>query len=89
LAYSQKTKVPPAKAISNNDYAANFEAFLSEADVRSWCFWVGFHEPHREYEFGAGERSCKQKQAIGSVPGYWPDTDTVRTDILDYAYEIE
>lgn len=26
---------------------------------------------------------------IDKVPSFWPDNDTVRTDMLDYAYEIE
>jgi len=23
------------------------------------------------------------------VPGYWPDNNTVRNDMLDYAFEVE
>ncbi len=86
--WDAKTLVPPAKFISNNDYAANFEEFVNDAQGESWCFWLGFTEPHRPYEFGAGIRH-KKLTDIKSVPAYWPDTDTVRTDMLDYAYEIE
>ncbi|HAV62902.1 MAG TPA: heparan N-sulfatase, partial [Verrucomicrobiales bacterium] len=46
---------PPARAISGNDYAGNFEDFLAAAPKdRPWSFWYGCTEPHRGYEYGAG-----------------------------------
>lgn len=82
---------PPAKFISNNDYAKNFEAFLEARPAgQPFCFWYGSTEPHREYEFGIGERlGGKNIAEIDEVPAFWPDVDTVRTDMLDYAFEIE
>lgn len=82
---------PPAKYISNNDYAKNFEAFLEACpDGRPFCFWYGSHEPHRAYEFEAGIKyGGKSLSEIDQVPSFWPDVDTVRTDMLDYAFEIE
>jgi N-sulfoglucosamine sulfohydrolase len=82
---------PPAKYISNNDYARNFEAFLEARPAgQPFCFWYGSTEPHREYEFGVGERlGGKNIAEIDEVPAFWPDVDTVRTDMLDYAFEIE
>ena len=87
--FNEHTIEPPAKFISGNDYARNFEAFLeSRPDDAPWVFWYGSHEPHRAYEFGAGlkRRSINE---IDEVPPYWPDNDTVRTDMLDYAFEID
>lgn len=97
---------PPATGIANNDYAANFAAFLDQAAARRdtagqaaasetdanapWCFWYGGYEPHRGYEFGAGIRKGgKQLADIDRVPPFWPDNAAVRTDMLDYAYELE
>jgi arylsulfatase A-like enzyme len=82
---------PPAKAISGNDYAANFRDFLDAApEAKPWCFWYGGHEPHRAYEYGAGiSKGDKQLSDIDVVPGFWPDNDVIRTDMLDYAFEIE
>jgi len=41
---------PPARFISNNDYAKNFEAFFeAKPDNKPFCFWYGSHEPHRKY----------------------------------------
>ena len=82
---------PPAKYISNNDYARNFEAFLEARPAgKPFCFWYGSTEPHREYEFGVGERlGGKNTNEIDEVPAFWPDVDTIRKDLLDYAFEIE
>ena len=82
---------PPARHISNNDYASNFAAFLEAVpEEQPFCFWYGGIEPHRAYEYGAGVRLAGKDPAdIDLVPPFWPDNDTVRTDLLDYAFEIE
>ncbi|HEX6984517.1 MAG TPA: sulfatase-like hydrolase/transferase, partial [Planctomycetaceae bacterium] len=87
----QRKAKPPTKASSNNDYAANFEDFLdAKPKDRPFCFWYGGQEPHRAYEYGSGVASGgKTPSDVDRVPGYWPDGETVRTDLLDYAYEIE
>ena len=90
--YEEHTTTPPAQSISSNDYAANFEAFLEdrEGDDEPFCFWYGGHEPHRAYEYGVGLREGgKELSDIDQVPSFWPDTRAVRTDMLDYAFEIE
>tara|TARA_R110002072_G_scaffold302999_3_gene491117 strand:- start:51205 stop:52794 length:1590 start_codon:yes stop_codon:yes gene_type:complete len=85
-----KTARPPAKGISNNDYAANFSDFLqSSSDGKPWAFWLGTTEPHRGYEYGSGVRLGKKPGDIERVPGYWPDNETIRNDMLDYAIEVE
>ncbi len=90
-AYNSFTTTPPAKYISPNDYAANFEDFLKQKPTGTpFCFWYGSTEPHRAYEYGLGiEKGKKSIGQIDKVPEFWPDSDTVRTDILDYAFEIE
>ena len=77
---------PPARRISNNDYAGNFKEILDAAPGSGpWCFWYGATEPHRGYEYGAGvAKAGKKLSDIESVPGYWPDNDVVRNDMLDY-----
>jgi N-sulfoglucosamine sulfohydrolase len=90
-AFNARKAKPPTTGISNNDYAANFEDFLDAAPTNApWCFWYGAIEPHRGYEFGSGvAKGGKQVSDIDRVPGYWPDNDTVRNDMLDYAFEVE
>lgn len=91
IAFNQRKAEPPASGISDNDYAGNFEAFLGAApEGKPWCFWYGSVEPHRPYEFGSGvAKGGKKLTDIDRVPGYWPDNDTVRSDMLDYAFEVE
>jgi arylsulfatase A-like enzyme len=90
-AYNKLKKKAPTKAISSTDYVANFEMFLNERQQgEPFCFWYGGHEPHRKYEYGSGIRLGNKNLAqIDSVFSYWPDSDTVRTDMLDYAFELE
>ena len=82
---------PPTRAMGGNDYAANFVDFLDDAPQDApWCFWYGSTEPHRGYEFQSGvKKGGKQLTDIDRVPGYWPDHETVRHDMLDYALEVE
>jgi arylsulfatase A-like enzyme len=89
--YNEHKLVPPTKAISNIDYAANFDQFLSEKkEDEPFCFWYGGLEPHRAYEYGSGvKKGNKSIDDIHSVFSFWPDSEEVRNDILDYAFEIE
>ena len=90
-AFNARKARPPTRGISNNDYAANFADFLDAMPANMpWCFWYGAIEPHRGYEFGSGvAKGGKQLSEIDRVPAYWPDNDTVRNDMLDYAFEVE
>jgi N-sulfoglucosamine sulfohydrolase len=90
-AFNARTSTPPTDFISQNDYAENFRDFLRQRPAgQPFCFWYGSQEPHRRYAYGSGlAKGGKQLADIDRVPGYWPPNDTVRTDMLDYAYEIE
>ena len=82
---------PPTSAISINDYTKNFEDFLeAQSDDEPFFFWYGSTEPHRVYEFQSGvNKAGKNLTDITVVPAFWPDIDSVRHDMLDYAMEIE
>ena len=90
-AYNKIKTTPPTSEISPIDYAANFAEFLQRRPAgQPFCFWYGSHEPHRPYAFGSGVKLAKKSPAqIDRVPPYWPDTDAVRNDMLDYALEVE
>ncbi len=66
-----------------------FDEFLKQrADGQPFCFWFGSTDPHRPYE----ERSGAQKRDVTGrvrVPGFLPDTPEVRSDLLDYYFEIQ
>lgn len=89
--FNQRQTKSPTKHLSSIDYAANFTDFLDAAPKDGpWCFWYGSLEPHRSYEFQSGQlKGGKQLSEIDRVPGYWPDHETVRHDMLDYAFEVE
>lgn len=90
VSYAKRKAKPPAKGISSNDYAGNFGDFLAQSPKdQPWVFWYGTTEPHRGYEFKSGVRLGKQLSDIEHVPSYWPDNETTRHDMLDYAIEVE
>jgi len=89
LAFDQHENQPPLAGINQTDYAGNFEEFLAQRPAdQPFCFWYGAHEPHRVYEKDAGVKAGKQLEAV-TVPPFLPDTPEIRSDILDYAVEIE
>ncbi|MFV0592272.1 MAG: sulfatase [Draconibacterium sp.] len=89
--FNEFTTTPPTRGINKNDYARNFEAFLeAKPEGQPFCFWYGSTEPHRGYEFESGiKKGGKNTDEIDEVPAFWPDVDTIRKDLLDYAFEIE
>ncbi len=89
--FNKHELVPPTKYIHAVDYAANFKDFMEQKpDDEPFCFWYGGFEPHRYYEYGTGVSVGKKEISdIDEVPDFWPDVDSVRNDMLDYAFEIE
>ena len=89
--YQKRKLVPETTGIFPIDYAANFSDFLADAPKdKPWFFWYGALEPHRGYEYGSGvAKGGKKLSDIDRVPGYWPDNEVTRNDMLDYAFEVE
>lgn len=86
-----------AKANDNqSQYVAAFEKFLKQRASQSgphktaapFCFWFGGNDAHRPYQPGSGLKSGKQLEQA-EVPAFLPDTPEVRSDLLDYAFEVE
>lgn len=90
-AYTERKYDPPAEFMNRTDYAANFVDFLDDGSGdRPFCFWYGCTEPHRQYEWRAGiEKNGKQPSDVDEVYEIWPDNEVVRTDLLDYGFEVE
>lgn len=88
--FSKRRKRTGIRGISPNDYAGNFGDFLKAAPKgKPWCFWYGATEPHRGYQPGIGMKRGKKLGDIKHVPKFWPDNKTIRSDMLDYAVEVE
>jgi len=88
--YNDRKLTPPDETmISAIDYAGNFADFqAARPEGAPWYFWYGGFEPHRHYTPGEGRRAGKDLASV-VVPPYLPDTEEVRSDLLDYAYEVE
>ena len=93
--------IPPDRASTRHRQAAatgDLAATTTPATSRTscqqkptdkpFCFWLGGHEPHRAYEPGSGIRAGKKLADVG-LPTYFPDTRIIRSDLLDYAVEVE
>jgi len=66
-----------------------FKEFLKTVSPgKPFCFWFGSHDPHRPYEKGSGTESGMNPRDV-VVPPYLPDTAEVRSDILDYFFEVQ
>ena len=88
-AYNERLEGRIADGISDKDYSGNFNDFIEERkDDEPFFFWFGAREPHRGYSQGIGEREADLKPELVDVPPFWPDVPLVRTDILDYYYEV-
>jgi len=67
-----------------------FQAFLEARPAgKPFFYWFGSTNPHRPYAADSGLSAGKKPTDVDRVPKFWPDNDTVRRDMLDYAVEIE
>ena len=67
----------------------SFQDFRAAAtDGAPFCFWFGSTDPHRAYERGSGLASGLRLEDV-RVPPFLPDHPEVRSDILDYYFEIQ
>jgi uncharacterized sulfatase len=87
--YNEITDSDVPLFIRNTDYFENFKSFLGDRKRKQpFCFWYGASEPHRRYKSGIGEDSGMNIEEL-VVPGFLPDVEPVRSDILDYLFEIQ
>ena len=74
---------------AGKNYKNGFEQFLdARPEGAPFCFWLGASDPHRGYKLGSGKESGMDLDAI-PVPGFWPNVETVRSDIADYYFEVQ
>ncbi|WP_296705314.1 sulfatase [Algoriphagus sp.] len=67
----------------------DFKTFLSQKENdQPFTFWFGSTDPHRTYVTNTGIQTGMSLEDV-QVPGFFPDNDCVRNDILDYYFEIE
>ena len=67
----------------------SFDTFLKTvAADKQFYFWFGSTHPHRVYPRGSGRKAGLSPEAV-TVPPIWPDTPSVRDDILDYYAAVQ
>ncbi len=67
----------------------NFSEFRkSQPKGKPFCFWFGSSDPHRAYKWQSGVKSGMKLEDV-EVPACMPDSETVRTDICDYYWEVQ
>ncbi|MDG1893612.1 MAG: sulfatase [Fuerstiella sp.] len=70
-------------------YVGGFEKFMSERPQdQPFCFWFGSSDAHRSYKKGSGLAKGKTLDQA-EVPAFLPDHPEIRSDLLDYAFEVE
>jgi arylsulfatase A-like enzyme len=68
---------------------AEFGTFLEQVPPeKPFCFWFGSQDPHRSYEEGSGIKAGLDPEKV-IVPPFLPDTPVVRSDMLDYYFEVQ
>lgn len=78
-----------AGGIGPVNYFENFKYFMENVrGDQPFFFWYGATEPHRAYEQDSWKRNHKNLSDV-EVPGFFPDHEIIRGDLLDYAVEIE
>ncbi|MEC9091323.1 MAG: sulfatase [Planctomycetota bacterium] len=71
------------------NYSKGFAEFIKlRPKGVPFCFWLGSSDPHRAYKLGSGKASGMDLSKI-PVPKFWPDHETVRSDIADYYFEVQ
>ncbi len=70
-------------------YRGGFPAFLADRPAgEPFCFWLGTSDPHRPYKKGSGQKSGMDVDEV-PVPGFYPDSEVIRSDIADYYAEVQ
>ena len=70
-------------------YVGGFKKFMNERPKdRPFCFWFGSSDAHRSYKKGSGLAKGKALDQA-EVPKFLPDHPEIRSDLLDYAFEVE
>ncbi|MDA0349138.1 MAG: sulfatase [Verrucomicrobia bacterium] len=76
------------KEVAGKKYEGLDEFLKERPKDKPFCFWFGSSDPHRTYIWESGLRSGTKLEDV-EVPPFFPDNETVRTDILDYYWEVQ
>ena len=67
----------------------SFDHFLEQWNQdQPFCFWLGASDPHRGYKLGSGAESGMDLSKIRLFE-HFPDSETIRSDVADYYFEVQ
>lgn len=67
----------------------NFEHFIENIqEGQPFFLWYGTRDPHRPYTAGLGRESGMSLADV-ALPAFWPQDSVVKSDVLDYYYEVQ
>lgn len=76
--------------LTNIDQVENLRLFLGEKLAEQpFSYWVSPTEPHRPFRTGIGKNSGTVDLSLVEVPAFMPNSETIRSDMADYLYEIQ
>lgn len=79
---------PSFSGKGKGDFVGGFRKFLEQRpNDAPFCFWFGGNDAHRPYKKESGIQSGLNPETV-DVPGYLPDHPEIRSDLLDYAFEV-
>ncbi len=76
------------RPVAGRRYKSPEQFFDARPKDKPFCLWFGTSDPHRPYETGSGIKNGIDPEKI-KLPPYLPDSETVRSDIADYYYEVQ
>lgn len=76
------------RPVAGQKYRSVDAFFEARPEGKPFCFWFGTSDPHRGYKWQSGIDSGMKLEEV-EVPPCFPDTETVRTDICDYYFEVQ
>ncbi|MEQ9410272.1 MAG: sulfatase [Fuerstiella sp.] len=85
-----RTQNPAGPSFSSSGgNVGGFRKFLQQRPQdQPFCFWFGGRDAHRPYKKGTGRQKGKTLEQA-EVPAFLPDHPEIRSDLLDYAFEVE
>lgn len=73
---------------AGEDFRSFRDFFAARPEGQPFSFWFGSTDPHRTYVPNTGLQTGMDPLEV-TVPGFMPDVECVRNDILDYYFEVE
>ena len=76
------------REVAGKKFSSLNEFLEQRPDDQPFCFWFGASDPHRTYIWESGARSGMKVEDV-EVPAFYPDSEIIRKDILDYYWEVQ